>query len=93
VYGIHSLVNDFVQAVGDISADLVASAIKLSLPVLQQDPKQLRGQLIGRLSGLRFLPPEVEHLLVDARAHGSREWLCPVVGSLESPLPPQRPQV
>ena len=68
-----------------IEADLqlVQSAIRLSAHVLARDPRQLAGQLTGRLLG--STNSKIEALLTQALEMAYRPWLRPLTPSLTAP--------
>ena len=64
--------------------DAVHGALQLSVHVLSRDPKQLAGQLVGRLLGRS--EPSISALVDAAHPFDGHPWLCPrTPGSLTEP--------
>ena len=64
------------------SLKLIQSAIELATNVLTNDPRQLAGQLWGRL--LSFQQPEIQAMLAQTQQLGYA-WLRPLTASLTPP--------
>ena len=64
---------------------LISDALRLSARVVEHDPSQLAGQLIGRLLSSTREYPAVKHLLDTARARRMSAWLEPRHTSLTAP--------
>ena len=60
--------------------DLIKVALNLSSHILNEDPYQLPGQLIGRLQN--FDAPEINKLLSQAKEYKDVPWLRPLIPSL-----------
>ena len=86
VAGVNSLIADLERLHGDDEARKLASALRLSAHVLDDDPRQLAGQLLGRL-GSGDGPPNAD-LLAAARALTDRPALLPIRNSLTAPSGP-----
>jgi hypothetical protein len=72
---------DYLADEEDLSA--IQSAIRLSAHVLARDPRQLAGQLTGRLLG--HPAPNIQALLKQAAERHALPWLRPLGPSLTSP--------
>jgi len=62
---------------------LIQSAIRLSANVVARDPRQLAGQLLGRLLGNKA--PSIQVLLRQAAETKAWPWLRPLIPSLTAP--------
>jgi WD40 repeat protein len=62
---------------------LVSGALRLSSQTVSSGPDQLRGQLVGRLLGVRL--EEVRQLIDEVAGLVDRPWLRPLVPTLTSP--------
>ena len=70
------------NAADDAPARVVAKAVRLAAKALSHDPRELAGQLVGRLGRIDELP-EVRELVERARrwrGTGGVGWWCPVGG-------------
>jgi WD40 repeat protein len=67
---------------------LVNAALRLSAHVISSDPQQLRGQLVGRLSGTKL--EEIRQLVDDIAGLAERPWLRPLSPTLTGPRSPLR---
>eukprot|EP00957_Ditylum_brightwellii_P119489 9116907-Ditylum_brightwellii.AAC.1 len=84
----NGIVDDYamIEEDGDQTIKLVKRAIELSLPTLQIDPRQLAGQLVGRLvastTGCGIdssVQLEVSELLCKLKSHDfGFDWWCPM---------------
>jgi len=78
-----ALIADYDYLADDEDLLLIVSAIRLSAHVLARDPRQLAGQLIGRLLGNRT--PSIQGLLNQAAGGKPWLWLRPLNSSLTAP--------
>jgi WD40 repeat protein len=78
----HSLTADY-NYLADADLRLVQSAIRLSAHILARDPRQLAGQLLGRLLGDNS--PSIQVLLNQAVQWRAWPWLRPLMPSLTPP--------
>src|SRR6516164_9527359 len=62
---------------------LIHGALKLAMPVLAEDPRQLAGQLRGRMLGINR--PAIQELLAAIHPPGSGLWLRPLAPTLAPP--------
>ncbi len=83
VAGVNSLIADLERLEGDGEAGRVAGALRLSAHVLNDDPRQLAGQLLGRLAPGDG--PAIAELLSAARALADHPALLPIRNSLTPP--------
>src|SRR5271165_2613313 len=74
---------DYDYLLEDKDLQLVQSALRLSAHVLARDPRQLAGQLTGRL--LSNTSPGIQALLKQAAERKGWPWLRPLKGSLSPP--------
>jgi len=83
---LHDLHFDFVRTMCPWRDSLpwIHEAIRLSSPVIQQDPSQFSSQLVGRLSGLNK-NSELRSFNEYLRQATSFPWLRPLHGNLTSP--------
>ncbi len=79
--GLVELLADFDRLPPDAPLRSVQAALRLSAPALQREPRELAGQLVGRLSAAT---PEGVRLLRDAEAHPDGPSLVPRSPSLLS---------
>lgn len=77
---VNALLRDFDLASFDDSARLVQQAIRQSVHVIHADPKQLAGQLWGRLA--HKSSPPIEALLAQIKREETEPWLRPLAQSL-----------
>ena len=77
---VSGLLADYDTLPSDPAARLVAAALRLSAPVLAGDPRELPGQLTGRLAGQR--DPKLRDLLQRTRRWTANPWLRPLTTSL-----------
>ena len=77
------VLSDYAVIEKDNECALVQSAVYLSSHAVAKDPAQLAGQLCGRLGGERT--PDIEHLLVGAKAWRGAPWLQPLHANLHAP--------
>lgn len=91
--GPQTLLEDYDQAYRDgykeHDLSLIRGALSLSANVLDQDPKQLAGQLLGRLGTQE--EPSIHHLLDRAKEWKGAPWLRPLTTSLTAPESPAVP--
>jgi WD40 repeat protein len=85
VAGVHRLIEDLAPLQGDPEARKLAGALRLSAHVLNHQPRQLAGQLLGRLS--KTDGPVIGALLTAARTGADRPSLAPLRLSLTPPGP------
>ncbi|MEB3829974.1 hypothetical protein LKK83_21110, partial [Phormidium sp. CCY1219] len=90
--GVPALIEDYELA---ITADIlpsspclqtwqsIAGALRLSAHILERDPAQLAGQLLGRL--LSFDTPDLQTLLETAKQWRGKTWLRPLTANLTPP--------
>jgi len=88
-FGVRALVEDqrlAAEIPGGVGEGLrpLQDALRLSAHVLDRDPDQLAGQLLGRLAG-GPAGPEVGRLLEQADRWSARPWLRPATASLAAP--------
>src|SRR5258708_20718392 len=74
--GAASLLAEYADAGLDPELSLIYGALRLSLPVLEADPRQLAGQLRGRLLGCQR--PAIQALLAAVRPAGHCPRLRPL---------------
>ena len=79
----NALIADYDYLPEDKDLQLVQSAMRLSANVLARDPRQLAGQLTGRL--LSNTSPGIEALLKQAAERKGWPWLRPLKRSLTAP--------
>jgi hypothetical protein len=77
---VQAVVADYDFAGGDEALVRVGSELHDSAHVLEKNPDQLSGQLIGRLRGVKLL--EIEELVQGADRGAARPWLRPETLSL-----------
>src|SRR5271165_1997137 len=82
----NALIADYDYLLEDKDLQLVQSALGLSANVIARDPRQLAGQLTGRL--LQNASPEIQVLLQQAAERKGWPWLRPVRRSLTAPAGP-----
>jgi WD40 repeat protein len=78
-----SLLADYANAPPQENISAVHQALQISAHALAADPRQLAGQLIGRL--LDHSDPAIQALTADARNWTRTSWLCPRRQSLAPP--------
>lgn len=78
----NALIGDY-DLVTDSDLRLVQSALRLSAHVLVHDPRQLAGQLLGRL--LSFKESAITALLLQVQQWRGAAWLRPLTASLMPP--------
>ena len=83
VAGVNRLIEDLEPLRDDAEARMLAGALRLSAHVLNHQPRQLAGQLLGRLSSADG--PAIGALLGAARAGADRPSLAPLRRSLTPP--------
>ena len=77
----NALITDYSWlATSDENLRLIQSALRLSARVLTYDPRQLAGQLTGRL--LSEVAPDIQGLLKQAADTTALPWLCPLSPTL-----------
>jgi WD40 repeat protein len=81
--GVNPLLADYDLLPEPQYLQLVQGAIKLSSHILRHDPKQLPGQLLGRL--LPLPEPAIQLLLKQLKQTTSFPWLRPIVTNLTPP--------
>jgi WD40 repeat protein len=81
---VNALLTDYILLDGDEEARRIQAALRLSAHVLARDPRQLAGQLLGRLGNLDDAP-RTRKLLDDARDWSGGLWLRPRTPSLTGP--------
>jgi WD40 repeat protein len=79
----NALIADYDYLAGDEDLRVIQSALQLSAHVLARDPRQLAGQLIGRLLGNKT--PSTQVLLKQAAEGKVWPWLQPLTPSLTAP--------
>jgi WD40 repeat protein len=77
---VNALIADYASFGNEADLKLVQSTIRLSAHVLARDPRQLAGQLTGRLLGNST--PHAQTLLSQAAQWQSWQWLRPLTPSL-----------
>jgi WD40 repeat protein len=80
---IPGLLADYGHLPSDPAAGMVGGALRLAAHIIADDPGQLPGQLIGRLSGAHH--PRVRDLMEKSREWPAGPWLHPLTGSLTAP--------
>lgn len=80
---VNALIADYEYLPEDSDLRLVQSAIRLSAHVLSRDPRQLPGQLTGRLLGNRSA--DIQALLRQANERAPWPWLRPLKPTLTPP--------
>jgi WD40 repeat protein len=80
---VNSLLRDYSYLMPADDARLLQDALRLSAHVLARDPRQLAGQLLGRLQGQTG--PAIDNLLREAQVGGGGSWLRPRTASLSRP--------
>jgi len=80
---LNALIADYDYLLEDKDLQLVQSALRLSANVLARDPRQLAGQLTGRL--LSNTSPGIQALLKQAAERKGWPWLRPLKRSLTAP--------
>jgi WD40 repeat protein len=83
VAGVNRLIEDLAPLQGDTEARKLAGSLRLSAHVLNHQPRQLAGQLLGRLSSADG--PAIGALLGTARTGADRPSLMPLRVSLTPP--------
>ena len=83
VAGVNRLIEDLEPLRDDAEARMLAGALRLSAHVLNHQPRQLAGQLLGRLSSADG--PAIGALLGAARTGADRPSLAPLRRSLTPP--------
>ena len=83
VAGVNRLIEDLAPLRDDDEARMLAGALRLSAHVLNHQPRQLAGQLLGRLSSADG--PAIGALLGAARTGADRPLLAPLRRSLTPP--------
>lgn len=81
---VNALLTDYLLLDGDEEARRIQAALRLSAHVLARDPRQLAGQLLGRLGNLDDAP-RTRKLLDAARGWSGGPWLRPRTPSLTGP--------
>ncbi len=79
--GVRSLQLDFERLAGDEAVDITAGAVRLAAQALALNPKQLPGQICGRL--LARLEPEIVALRAQAGRWQQSPWLRPLWPALD----------
>jgi WD40 repeat protein len=80
---VSSLLSDYDQISSEEDLSLVQGAIRLSAHVLFRDPRQLPGQLTGRLLGMEM--PSIQSMIEEMPSKISYPWIRPINGSLTPP--------
>lgn len=80
---IHALLLDFAWVPKHAPLQQVARTLRQAAHILATDPRQLAGQLLGRL--LNDRSNELQPLLLQARQHRTDLWLRPLTASLHEP--------
>jgi transcriptional regulator with XRE-family HTH domain len=80
---VSGLLSDYDEVPADADVRLVQGALRLSAHVLAEEPGQLAGQLLGRLSSVAS--SAVQGLLQQAGAQVAWPWLRPLAASLTPP--------
>ena len=78
VCGMQALLHDYERTGESRACALTGGALRLSAPVLMEDPSQLAVQLEGRLHAWREEIPEIRSLLEDLEKDQRAFWLRPV---------------
>ncbi|MEM7033702.1 MAG: hypothetical protein AAF629_29425, partial [Chloroflexota bacterium] len=82
VLGPQPLIEDYEDSLG-LGLQLIRDALQLSTHILDRDPMQLPGQLLGRLTS--FESAEIKSLLTQTEAWDDALWLRPLIPSLTPP--------
>ncbi len=80
---INALITDYGTLNDDKNLQIVKGAIQLSADILEQDKKQLAGQLLGRL--MTYEIPDLQTLLEQVIQWREVPWLKPLTPSLTTP--------
>ncbi len=80
------LLADYAHLPDDPAAQMLAVALRMSAPILADDPTQLPGQLTGRLEKDHY--PALDILLDQAAGWVQEPWLRPSPGALSTPYGP-----
>ncbi len=79
----NALIADYDYFAGEVDLRLIQASIRLSAHIVARDPRQLAGQLIGRLLGNKT--PSIQVLLKLAAGGKPWPWLRPLTPSLTAP--------